>query len=269
MRRRCRRGSPARFPTSTIAENVKSGITIDQVIANKIGQDSPLPSLELATEDFTGWIGGCDTAYSCAYMNTDLVEERDDAAADGNQPADRVRAALRAARHGAAARCADARQQEHPRLGARRSAATCRRRSAARTRRGSATTWTTSARSKQRIQKAEKSAATSQTVPDAPIGIPDTFDEHAGLMYDLAAVAFEANLTRVFTFMKSRDASQRVLSEHRRQRAPPRDVASREQPGQDRGPREAQHLLHEPVREVPAEAQVDARRRRHACSITR
>ena len=58
------------IPFRTIAENVKSGITIDQVIANKIGQDSPLPSLELATEDFTGWIGGCDTAYSCAYMNT-------------------------------------------------------------------------------------------------------------------------------------------------------------------------------------------------------
>ena len=44
--------------------------TIDQIIANKIGQDTPLPSLELATEDFTGWIGGCDTQYSCAYMNT-------------------------------------------------------------------------------------------------------------------------------------------------------------------------------------------------------
>ena len=57
-------------PFRTIAENVKAGITIDQVIANKIGQDTPLPSLELATEDFTGWIGGCDTAYSCAYMNT-------------------------------------------------------------------------------------------------------------------------------------------------------------------------------------------------------
>ena len=47
-------------------------------------------------------------------------------------------------------------------------------------------------------------------MPDAPIGIPDSFEEHALLMYDLAAVAFEANLTRVFTFMKSRDASQRV-----------------------------------------------------------
>src|SRR5207244_10684487 len=58
------------IPFRTIAENVRAGITIDQLIANKIGQDTPLPSLELATEDFTGWIGGCDTAYSCAYMNT-------------------------------------------------------------------------------------------------------------------------------------------------------------------------------------------------------
>ena len=57
-------------PFRTIAENVKAGVTVDQVIANKIGQDTPFPSLELATEDFTGWIGGCDTAYSCAYMNT-------------------------------------------------------------------------------------------------------------------------------------------------------------------------------------------------------
>ncbi len=47
-------------------------------------------------------------------------------------------------------------------------------------------------------------------MPDAPIGIPESFDEHASLMYDLAAVAFEANVTRVFTYMKSRDASQRV-----------------------------------------------------------
>jgi hypothetical protein len=62
----------------------------------------------------------------------------------------------------------------------------------------------------QRIQKAEKNATTSKTVPDAPIGIPDSFDDHATLMYDLAAVAFESNQTRVFTFMKSRDASQRV-----------------------------------------------------------
>jgi len=47
-------------------------------------------------------------------------------------------------------------------------------------------------------------------LPDAPIGIPESFDEHATLMYDLMAVAYEANVTRVVTYMKSRDASQRV-----------------------------------------------------------
>jgi hypothetical protein len=62
----------------------------------------------------------------------------------------------------------------------------------------------------QRIQKAEQQAGTNATVPDAPIGIPESFDEHAMLMYDLLAVAWEANITRVFTYMKSRDASQRV-----------------------------------------------------------
>jgi hypothetical protein len=68
----------------------------------------------------------------------------------------------------------------------------------------------------QRIEKSEKNASSSATVPDAPIGIPESFDDHAKLMYDLAAVAFEANITRVFTYMKSRDASQRVYP-YRRQ----------------------------------------------------
>src|SRR5262249_59064653 len=62
----------------------------------------------------------------------------------------------------------------------------------------------------QRIQKSEKQATTSVTLPDAPIGIPESFDEHAMLMYDLMAVAYEANITRVVSYMKSRDASQRV-----------------------------------------------------------
>jgi hypothetical protein len=57
-------------PKKTFAEDVYSGETVDQVIAKKIGQETSLPSLELATEDFTGYIGGCDTQYSCAYMNT-------------------------------------------------------------------------------------------------------------------------------------------------------------------------------------------------------
>jgi len=58
------------WPKRTEAEDVLANTTIDQVVAQKIGQDTPLPSLELATEDFTGYVGACSPGFSCAYMNT-------------------------------------------------------------------------------------------------------------------------------------------------------------------------------------------------------
>src|SRR5436309_12393636 len=54
----------------TEAEDVRLGTTVDQLVAKEVGQDTPFPSLELATEDFTGYVGGCSPGYSCAYMNT-------------------------------------------------------------------------------------------------------------------------------------------------------------------------------------------------------
>jgi hypothetical protein len=47
-------------------------------------------------------------------------------------------------------------------------------------------------------------------VPDAPLGTPESFDEHVALMFDLTAAAFQADITRVFTFMMSRELSQRT-----------------------------------------------------------
>src|ERR671934_170829 len=58
------------IPKQTIAEDVHAGVSIDQVVAKQIGQETVFPSIEVATEDFTGYIGGCDTQYACAYMNT-------------------------------------------------------------------------------------------------------------------------------------------------------------------------------------------------------
>src|SRR5579863_10513539 len=58
------------WPKRTEAEDVLANTTIDQVVAKQIGQESPLPSMELATEDFTGYVGGCSPGFSCAYMNT-------------------------------------------------------------------------------------------------------------------------------------------------------------------------------------------------------
>jgi hypothetical protein len=65
----------------------------------------------------------------------------------------------------------------------------------------------------QRIARAEKQATTDVRVPDAPIGVPDSFEAHVALLYDLVVLAFQTDTTRVFTFMKARDASQRVYPE--------------------------------------------------------
>jgi hypothetical protein len=197
------------IPFRTIAENVRGGITIDQVIANKIGQDTPLPSLELATEDFTGWIGGCDTQYSCAYMNT--ISWKNETTPLPMEINPRVVFERMFGRPGTSAQRLARMADNRSILDSVRQEASDLQKSLGTRDRARLNDYLDNVREiEQRIQKAEKNANTEQTVPDAPIGIPESFDEHASLMYDLAAVAFEANVTRVFTYMKSRDASQRV-----------------------------------------------------------
>src|SRR5437762_3243127 len=67
--------SPAVFlngvhPKRTDGADIHAGTTIDQIAAAKIGQDTLLPSLELAVEDYSGLVGSCDVGFSCTYMNT-------------------------------------------------------------------------------------------------------------------------------------------------------------------------------------------------------
>ncbi len=71
----------------TEGEDVRAGTTVDQLAAQKIGQDTRFPSLELGTEDMTGLIGACDVGYSCAYMNTIAWSNPNHAAAHGDQSA--------------------------------------------------------------------------------------------------------------------------------------------------------------------------------------
>jgi hypothetical protein len=61
-----------------------------------------------------------------------------------------------------------------------------------------------------RIQRAEQQAATIPDVPNAPVGVPESFEEHVKLLFDLLFVAYQADLTRVFTFMLGRELSQRT-----------------------------------------------------------
>jgi hypothetical protein len=66
-----------------------------------------------------------------------------------------------------------------------------------------------------RIQRVESRNATGdeRALPGAPAGVPDSFDEHMKLMFDLQALAFQADVTRVFSLKTGRDASSRVYPE--------------------------------------------------------
>ena len=66
-----------------------------------------------------------------------------------------------------------------------------------------------------RIQKVEayNSSGEPRELPEAPIGVPDSFGEHAKLMFDLQALAFASDITRVFAFKLGRDASNRAFPE--------------------------------------------------------
>jgi len=197
------------IPKRTLAENVHAGVTVDQVIADQIGQDTPMRSLELATEDFTGWIGGCDPSYSCAYMNTISWKNATTPMPMEINPRSVFERMF--GRPGTAA-------QRKARMATDRSVLDSLLEELGGLKRGLSgkdanriNDYTENVREiEQRIQKAEKQSATNVEVPDAPVGIPEEFEDHAALMYDLMALAYEADLTRVITYMKSRDASQRV-----------------------------------------------------------
>ena len=196
-------------PFKTIAENVRAGTTIDQVIAAKIGAETPLPSLELATEDFTGWIGGCDTAYSCAYMNT--ISWKTPTTPLPMEINPRIVFERMFGRPGTRAQRLERMQEDRSILDSVRDDVSDLQKRLGSKDRARLSEYLDHVREiEERIQRAEKQASTRVEAPDAPIGIPDSFDEHALLMYDLAAVAYEANITRVISYMKSRDASQRV-----------------------------------------------------------
>jgi len=196
------------WPKRTEAEDVVANTTIDQVVAREIGQDTPFPSLEVATEDFTGYVGACSPGFNCAYLNTlscstpstplpmdinpRVVFER--MFGQAGSPAQRA-ARIRDERSMLDSVTAEARQlQQH--LGTRD--------------RQRVSEYLENLREiERRIQRTEARNRTDVAL-ETPIGVPDSFEEHAGLMYDLMAVAYQADVTRVFTFMLSRELSQRT-----------------------------------------------------------
>ena len=197
------------WPKRTEAEDVLANTTIDQIVAKQIGQETPLPSLELATEDFTGYVGGCSPGFSCAYMNTiswntpttPLPMETNPRAAFERIFGEAGTAQERLERIQGQRSILDSISEE---------AASLQRGLGTRDR-ARLTDYLDNLREiERRIQQVERRDSSHLTTPDAPIGVPDTFDEHVNLMFDLIAAAWQSDVTRVFTFMMSRELSQRT-----------------------------------------------------------
>jgi hypothetical protein len=199
-------------PKRTEAEDVRLGPTLDQIIADHIGQQTPFASLELALEDVTGYVGACDTGYSCAYQNTMCWRSATVPVPMETNP--RVVFERLFGRPGTPAeRAARAKQDASILDSVREDASDLRRGLGARDRARLAEYLDNVREIERRIQMAEKDASASVTLPDAPVGIPESFPEHSGLLFELLALAYMTDMTRGGTYMMAREVSQKVYPE--------------------------------------------------------
>jgi hypothetical protein len=197
-------------PKPTQGVDAYAGVTADQFAAKAIGQDSILPSMELATEDHSGLIGACDRDYGCIYMNTlswrtpttpmpmeiDPRQVFERMFGQGGSPEERVRR----------------RQENRSVLDAISKDAKGLETILGNKDRQTLEEYQDNIREiERRLQRASLDQDHPDLqLPDAPVGIPYSFEEHIKLMYDLLVLAYQANVTRVFTFMVAREVSNRT-----------------------------------------------------------
>ncbi len=200
-------------PKQTEGNDVHAGTSLDQLYAKQFGQDTPIPSMQLSIEN-VDQAGGCTYGYSCIY--TDTISW-----ASPKQPLPMVRdpRVVFDQLFGAGA-TPEERQRN---LKTDRSildwitnqAAQLRRELGA-TDRARFNDYLENIREiERRIQRVEARNASGEKrdMPEAPIGVPDSFEEHVHILMDLIALAFASDSTRVFSFKLGRDASGRSYPE--------------------------------------------------------
>lgn len=194
----------------TRGADVEAGTTIDQIIALQIGQDTPLPSMELAIEDNSNMIGICDGTSSCAYLDTmswsspttplpmqinprvvfermfgsgGTTEQRLARMHADKSLLDGIMTSTLELKHGLGP---EDRERISEYLDNLREV-------------------------ERRIENLEQRATdTSLDVPDAPVAIPELYEDHVSLMFDLQLLAYQTDTTRVTTFMMSRELNNRA-----------------------------------------------------------
>ncbi len=200
-------------PKQTQGSDIYCGTSLDQIYAQRFGQDTPLPSMEFCIENLDQ-AGGCTYNYSCAYTDSlswasptqPLPMIRDPRVAfdmlfgAGGTPEERAarRATRRSILDWVSAEVSTAQRQLGPED---------RRR---------LDQYLTNIRELERrieIVEVRNTSGEQRALPEAPAGVPDSFTEHMQMMFDVQVLALETDMTRVISFKTGRDAQSRVFTE--------------------------------------------------------
>jgi hypothetical protein len=201
-------------PKPTQGVDAYAGVTADQIAAGAIGQDTLLPSIELATEDHSGLIGACDRDYGCIYMNT-LSWRTPTTPMPMEINPRKVFERMFGQGDNEAARL-NRRREDRSILDAVTTQTTGLQRTLGHHDREMLDDYLEGVREiERRLQRAESQVAANADIeiPQAPAGIPFEYTDHVGLMFDLLALAYRADITRVFTFMMAREVSNRTYTQ--------------------------------------------------------
>ena len=184
-----------------------AGTSADQLAVQHIGQDTPFPSLELTTEPGTT----CDPTFGCGYGHTISFRSPTQPLPTEYNPR-KVFYQLFGQGDTAQERAAIVGETKSILDSVLGDAATLQRQLGSRDRAMVGAYLDSLREIERRIQSTEQSNLSHLGLPDAPIGVPNDFNAHLNLMFDLLAVSYQANLTRVFTFMMGKEVSMRTFN---------------------------------------------------------
>jgi hypothetical protein len=198
-------------PKKTTGADIQAGTTVDQVIAKHIGQDTLLPSLQLAVEDPGANASNCGEGYSCVYTNTiswatpvrPLPMEVNPQVVFERLFGDGGTAEERAAR----------REQQRSILDSVTGSLTRLEHQVGASDRVRLEQYLTDVREIERRLQIAAQASSETPAIAMPYGVPESFDEHIKLQFDLLALAFQADISRVATLLYARDLTGRVYPE--------------------------------------------------------
>ena len=200
-------------PKKTEGADIRAGVSMDQIAAQHVGSETQLASLELGC-DPNYFLGACDAGYSCAYGNTlSWRTENTPLPVEINPRAVFERMFGDAADTSAAARQRRI-QEDRSVLDALLADVRKLQGSLGAGDREKVAQYVDAVRDvERRIQKAEQQSDRELPVLEKPSGIPDRYEDHVRMMFDLQVLAFQTDMTRVSTFIMSREVSSRTYPE--------------------------------------------------------